>query len=150
MFAIFSMVSQLNYASAVRQLSLAGNWSCYIAFIKATRLLWKKKNNLQNAGIVLLLGQCFKATLCNFDREPWLWETKLNDAHSYVAQNSNFSKSGSYFMQKMFLWFSLWCPTTSLPQLCDSRKFLKATCRLPADWSSSYSTGSLLVTAPLK
>ncbi len=28
-----------------------------------------------------------------------------------------------------------WCPATALPQLCDSRRFLKATGRLPADRS---------------
>ncbi len=37
---------------------------------------------------------------------------------------------------------SLWCPSTPLPQLCDSRRFLKATCRLPEDWSCSCSSSS--------
>ncbi len=62
-----------------------------------------------------------------------------------VAQNSNFSKTGWYFAEKMSSGF----PTTALPQLCDSRRFLKATCKLPADRSCSCNSGLLLGTAPL-
>ncbi len=54
------------------------------------------------------------------------------------------------FYGENVLWFSLWCPTTALPQLCDSRRLLKATCRLPADRSCSCSSGSLLVTVSLR
>ncbi len=40
-----------------------------------------------------------------------VFKPKLKDVHCYVAQNSNFGETGSYFMEKNVLWFSLWCPT---------------------------------------
>ncbi len=43
----------------------------------------------------------FKATLRNFDQDPLLRKTKLNNACSYNAQNSNFSQIWSYFTEKM-------------------------------------------------
>ncbi len=39
-------------------------------------------------------------------------------------------KAGRVFWKNV-LWFSLWCPSTARPRLCDSRRFLKATRRLP-------------------
>ncbi len=52
-------------------------------------------------------GQKVKATLCDFDRDPLLRKTKRNDARSYVAQNSNFSKTGSFFTEKTLSGFPL-------------------------------------------
>ncbi len=51
-----------------------------------------------------------KATLCDFDCNLWLWQTKLNDAREYVTQNSNFSEIRSYFTERMSSVFPPWCP----------------------------------------
>ncbi len=40
-----------------------------------------------------------KTKVCNFDHDPWLWKTKINDARYYVAGNSNFSKTRSNLME---------------------------------------------------
>ncbi len=66
---------------------------------------------------------------------------KRNSTVHITTTNSNSSKTGSFFYRENFLWFSLWCPATALPQLCDSRRFLKATYGLSADQSCSCSSG---------
>ncbi len=80
----------------------------------------------------------FKAAMCNF--KPWraVSKTKLNDQHYCIPQNSNCSETGSYYKKKLSSGF----PSDDLRLLCldsDSQRFLKATCRPPADWSSSCS-----------
>ncbi len=63
--------------------------------------------------------------------------------HIHTSRKTNWVKPGHILWQG--------CPTTALPQFCDSRRFLKATCRLPAEQSCNRSTGSLLcLTALLK
>ncbi len=56
----------------------------------------------------------FKATLWNFDCDPLLRKTKLNDACYYVTQNNNFNETGSYFMENMLFGLFLCCSTTAL------------------------------------
>ncbi len=60
----------------------------------------------------LFLNCYFKATLCNFDRDPLLLKPKLNDARKYIPQNSSFSKISSHFTEKMPAGFPLdvWRP----------------------------------------
>ncbi len=69
--------------------------SCEPAFILVLLSCWRKWNNF------------FKATLYNFDRDLWLWKMILNDACSYVAQNSKFSEIGSFFYGENIFWFPL-------------------------------------------
>ncbi len=52
--------------------------------------------------------------------------------YQFAAQNSNFSETESHLTEKMSSGFPSDVPMTALPQLCDSRRFLKATCWLPA------------------
>ncbi len=42
-----------------------------------------------------------KATLCNFNHDPWFQKMKLSNAYWYVAQNSGFSRTRSYFTEKI-------------------------------------------------
>ncbi len=69
-----------------------------------------------------LMFHISKATLCNFDHNPRLRKTKMNDARSCVAQNSNFSKTGSYFTEKMSSGF----PSDVLQLFCLSAAFYLA------------------------
>ncbi len=81
-------------------------------------------------------------TTRGFDKQNLM--TPVNTSHKTAI----FVEPG-HILWRNVLWFSLWRPLTALPQLWDSRRFLKATCRLPADQSSSCSSGSLSGTALL-
>ncbi len=62
----------------------------------------------------------FKATICNFDRDPLLWKPKRCTLK--CRKNSNCSKIGSYFMEKMSSGF----PSDVLRLLCLSAAFYLA------------------------
>ncbi len=49
---------------------------------------------------ILINSLCVKATRCDFDGDPLLQKTKLNDVRYYVAQNSNFYETRSYFIER--------------------------------------------------
>ncbi len=79
----------------------------------------KKEHHEHQPRAMMAKSWSIKATTCNFDCEPWLRETKLNDARSYIASNRSFSNNRSYFMEKMSSGF----PSNVLRLLCLSAAF---------------------------
>ncbi len=68
---------------------------------------------------------------------PWLQKTKLHNACYYIAQNSNFSKTESFFKEKMSSGF----PSDVLQLLCLSAAFYLVSCpqqRLAAAAAAAY------------